>query len=357
MPTIHREPRFTYDELLDLVEGQLRVVELTAINAEIGGPGERLWLTEPGAGADVYRLWRKDRGRGRGTYWAVDKDRSWEALVWLREGLTDVLERLTRPGSATRYALEEGREERDLAVLTELETIWLSGVSPLGEAYGPRGADVAVNHFLLIPAQAELARATAVRSRVLREHFGTGPQAAQRVASEMGWEPAKAHKTLAAWDEYRRWVREGAAHARATVPVHRPAGDTGLPDVLAATLMTAACGGETIVPGRPSPIALPDALACWYVFSRDLGACVAVADEATYAPGADPGEYMHLVPVAMVLDIGWTVRDGLIVSLLPHNGFGVSYDEEAILAGGGRPVESWGKADTANSPDGPTGEL
>ncbi|MFF9160989.1 hypothetical protein ACF081_12105 [Streptomyces longwoodensis] len=220
MPTIHREPRFTYDDLVDLVEGQLRVVELTAVNAEIGGPGERLWLSEPGTGADVYRLWR--------------------------------------------------------------------------------------------------------------------------VAATMGWEPAKAHKTLSAWDDYRRWVREGAAHARATVPVHRPAGDTGLPDVLAAMLMTVACGSEPIVPDRPSPVALPDELAPWYVFSQYLGASVAVADEATYAPDADPRDYMHLVPVAMVLDLGRTVRDGLIVSLLPHNGFGVAYDEEAIRAGGGTPLGSAG---------------
>ncbi|MFJ4153113.1 hypothetical protein ACIP10_36945 [Streptomyces galbus] len=36
MPTIHREPRFTYDDLVDLVEGQIWVVELPAIDAEIG---------------------------------------------------------------------------------------------------------------------------------------------------------------------------------------------------------------------------------------------------------------------------------------------------------------------------------
>ncbi|MFE7857908.1 hypothetical protein [Streptomyces sp. NPDC057403] len=183
-------------------------------------------------------------------------------------------------------------------MLSELETVWLSGLSPLSTLHGPRGADVEVNHFLLIPAQAELARATAVRSRMLREHFGTGPEAAQRVATALGWEPAKAHKTLAAWDDYRRWVRQGAAHARATVTVHRPTGDTGLPDLMAATLMTAACEGETIVPGQPSPIAVPDELACWYAFSRDLGACVAVADEATFTPGANPQDYMHLAPVA-----------------------------------------------------------
>jgi hypothetical protein len=353
MPTIHREPRFAYDDLVDLVEGQLRVVELTAINGEIGGPGERLWLTEPAHGADVYRLWRK--GRGSRMYWAVDRDRPWEALVWLREALADVLERLTRPGSATQYALEAGREERDLAVLTELETIWLSGLSPLSQLHGPRGADVELNHFLLIPAQAELARASAVRSRMLQEQFGTGPEAAERVASEMGWEPAKAHRTLAAWDDYRRWVREGAAHARDTVPVQRPTGDTGLPDLLAATLMTAACEGETIVPGRPSPLPLPDELACWYVFSRDLGACIAVAVEDVYTPGAEPGQYMHLAPASMVLEAGWTLRDGLIVSPLPHNGFGIEYDEEAILAGGGRIPADGRETGTVSLDDGSAG--
>lgn len=322
--------------MVDLVEGQFRVVELTAVNAEIGGPGERLWLTEPTPGADVYRLWRK--GEGSRTYWAVDRDHPWEALVWLREALADVLECLTRPGSATQYALEEGREERDLAVLSELETIWLSGLSPLSRLHGPRGADVELNHFLLIPAQAELARASAVRSRMLQQQFGTGPEAAERLASAMGWEPPKAHKTLAAWDDYRRWVREGAAHARATVPVQRPAGDPGLTDPLAATLMTAACGSETIIPGQPSTLPLPDELACWYVFSQDLGACIAVAVESAYTPGAIPEQYMHLAPAAMVLEAGWAVREGLIVSPLPHNGFGVEYDEEAILAGGGRPA-------------------
>ncbi|WP_328912288.1 MULTISPECIES: hypothetical protein [unclassified Streptomyces] len=339
MPTIHREPRFVYEDLLDLVEGQLRVVELTAINAEIGGPDERLWMTEPGLmSPGVYRLWRK--GKGRRTYWAVDRDDPWEAMSWLRAGLSGVLDRLTRPGSADAYALEPGREERDLAVLSELDAVWLSGLSPWGRAFGPRAAERALNHELLIPARAELARAGALRSRMLREHFGTGPDAAERAASELGWDMAEARKALAAYDDYRLWVREGAAHARATIPVHRPPGDTGLPDVLAATLMTEACRGEKIVADRPSPVPLPEELARWYVFVKTLGACVAVAVEDVYAPGGSPADYMYVVPVAMVLRAGWTVRDGVVVTPVPYDGCTecVEYDEEAILAGGGEPL-------------------
>ncbi|WP_159041090.1 hypothetical protein [Streptomyces sp. CFMR 7] len=139
MPTIHREPDFGYDDLVDLVEGQLRVVELTAVNAEIGGPGERLWMMEPGLGGDVYRLWRKSRGKGRGTYWAVDRDRPWEAVVWLREALSGVLGRLTRPGAAYAYALEPGREEQDLAVLDELEAVRAGRGGGTGPVPGARG--------------------------------------------------------------------------------------------------------------------------------------------------------------------------------------------------------------------------
>ncbi|MFF4255366.1 hypothetical protein ACFY1L_29585 [Streptomyces sp. NPDC001663] len=339
MPTIHREPRFQYDDLVDLVEGQLRVVELTAINSEIGGPGERLWMTEPGLGvSDVYRLWRK--GKGNHMYWAVDRDDPWDAMRWLREALADVLDRLTRPGSTKEYALEAGREERDLAVLAELEAVWLSGLSPLSEAFGPRAAELELNRELLIPARAELARATALRSRMLQEQFGTGPEGAERAASELGWELDKARKALAARDDYQRWVREGAAHARATIPVHRPPGETGLPDVLAATLMTAACQSERVVPGRPSPIPLPDELAPWYVFVENLGACVAIAVEDAYAPDAGPWDYMDVAPVAMVIEAGWTVRDGVIFSPVPYDGYYecIDYDEEAILAGGGSPV-------------------
>lgn len=205
MPTIYREPDYTYEDLVDLVEGQLRVVELTAVNAETGGPGERLWMSEPGAGAsEVYRLWRKGRGKGtdkapaRGGYWAVDQDHPWDVMPSLREALAGVLDRLTRPGSASEYALEPGREERDLAVLSELEAVWLSGLPPLAEMYGPRAVERHLNHELFIPIQAELARAGALRSRMLRERYGTGPDAAGRAATELGWDIGKARTALAA---------------------------------------------------------------------------------------------------------------------------------------------------------------
>jgi hypothetical protein len=337
MPTILRESDLPYDDLVHRVERQLRVVELTAINTEIGGPGERLWMSEPGLGlADVYRLWRKSEGGS--TQWAVDREYAWKAMTWLREALADVLDRLTRPGSAKQYALEPGREERDLAVLAELEAVWLLGLSPLREAFGFDAAEWKLRHDLFIPAQAELARAKALRSRMLQEEFGTGPDAAEHAASELGWEVSEAHKALAARDNYQRWVREGAAHARATIPVHRPPGDTGLPDVLAATLMTAACRYEDTVPGRPSPIPLPEELARWYVFLQTLGACVAVAVEDAYTPGGSPWDYMHVAPAAMVLQAGWTVRDGVIFSPVPYDGHSecIYYDEEAILAGGGQ---------------------
>ncbi|GGU97036.1 hypothetical protein FHX79_113544 [Streptomyces cavourensis] len=339
MPTIHREPDFGYDDLVDLVEGQLRVVELTAVNAEIGGPGERLWMMEPGLGGDVYRLWRKSRGKGRGTYWAVDRDRPWEAVVWLREALSGVLGRLTRPGAAYAYALEPGREEQDLAVLDELEAVRLAGVEELGRSLGPGAAVGALEREVVIPAQAELARAGALRSRLLREHFGTGPDAAERAAAELGWDVGKARKALAAHDDYRTWVREGAAHARTSVPVHRPSGDTGLPARLAATLMTAACREEEIVPGRPSPVPIPDELAPWYVYVRGLGACIAVAVEGVHTPDGNPWEYMTVAPVVMVMEAGWTVHEGVIVSPVPYD-LGsecVIFDEDAILAGGGDP--------------------
>lgn len=348
MPTIHREPRFLYEDLVDLVEGQLRVVELSAINAEIAGPGERLWMLEPGRGHGVYRLWRK--GKGNRTYWAVDRDDPWEAVLWMRTALSGVTERLTRPGSSTDYALDPGREERDLAVLAELEAVWLSGLPPV-DLLGVGAAEFLVNHKVVIPAQAELARANALRSRLLQEQFGTGPDAADRAASELGWEVEKARKALGAHDDYRRWVREGAAHARATVPVHRPPGDTGLSDLRAATLMTAACGSEDIVPGRPSPIPLPDELACWYVFLENLGACVAVAVEGLYAPEGDPSEYMHPVPVAMVLQAGWTVTEGVVVCSVPYDGqLGcVYYDDEAIRAGGGQLTDAADRQDAGDA--------
>ncbi|MDX2937818.1 hypothetical protein [Streptomyces ipomoeae] len=338
MPTVYRAPHYEYEDLVNLVEGH-RVVELTAMNAEIGGPGERLWMIEPGLGVpDVYRLRRNDEGED--TCWAVDREYTWDAMAWLREALADVLDRLTRPGSAKQYALEPGREERDLAVLAELEAVWLSGLSLLSEAFGFSAAEWKLRHELFIPAQAELARVKALRSRMLQEEFGTGPDAAEHAASELGWEVGEARKALGARDDYPRWVREGAAHARATIPVHRPPGDTGLPDVPAATLMTAACRYEDTVPGRPSPIPLPEELAPWYVFLRSLGACVAIEVEGVYPPGGSPWDYMHVAPVAMVLQAGWTVRDGVIVSPVPYDGHHecIYYDEEAILAGGGQPA-------------------
>ncbi|NEA17264.1 hypothetical protein [Streptomyces halstedii] len=348
MPTIYREPDYTYEDLVDLVEGQLRVVELTAVNAEIGGPGERLWMSEPGTGAsEVYRLWHKGGGKGkgkgtdkapaRGGYWAVDQDHPWDVMPSLREALAGVLDRLTRPGSASEYALEPGREERDLAVLTELETVWLSGLSPLAGLYGARAVERHLNHELFIPIQAELARAGALRSRMLRERYGTGPDAAGRAATELGWDIGKARTALAAGDEYRQWVRDGAARARDRIAVRRPPGETGLPDVLAATLMTAACAYEDVVPGRPSPVPLPDELARWYVFVQGLGACVAVAVEDAYTPDGSPRDYMRVAPVAMVVQAGWSVRDGVIFSPLPYAEYldDIEYDEEAVRASGG----------------------
>ncbi|XQE81094.1 hypothetical protein ACN24L_22165 [Streptomyces microflavus] len=341
MPTIHREPDFGYDDLVDLVEGQLRVVELPAVNAEIGGPGERLWMIEPGLGlTDVFRLWRK--GRGDRAYWAVDRDHPWDALVWLREALSGVLDRLTRPGSSYVYALEPGREERDLAVLAELEAVRLSGVEGLRQSLGLRAALKVLDRAVVIPAQAELARAGALRSRLLHEHYGARPDVAEWAAAELGWDADKARKVLAARGDYRTWVREGAAHARTTLQVHRPPGDTGLPAQLAATLMTAACQDEDLVPGRASPVPIPDGLAPWYVYIRGVGACVAVAVEDVYTPDGSPWEYMAVAPVAMVLEAGWTVCEGVIVSPVPYDThFGcVLFDEEAVLASGGEPLST-----------------
>ncbi|MEV7271620.1 hypothetical protein ACIQIG_22795 [Streptomyces bacillaris] len=110
----------------------------------------------------------------------MDQDRPGEAMVWLREALSGVLGRLTRPGTAYVYALEPGREEQDPAVLDELEAVRLAGVEELGRSLTPGAAVGALEREVVIPAQAELARAGALRSRLLREHFGTRPDAAER---------------------------------------------------------------------------------------------------------------------------------------------------------------------------------
>ncbi|WP_030576694.1 hypothetical protein [Streptomyces anulatus] len=320
--TLFREPDYPYEELVDLATGQYRdTEELSAITAAIARPGECLWLSEPAA--TVFHLRR--RGRGKRTFWALDQWDALEAEAWIRKKLSEtVLERLNRPGRCRTYALAPGIEEGDLDALEELDRIWLSGMRGKPEWWfqlagvdGPAGIDACIRDRMAV-VKAELARLKALRARHLEGSYGDGEDAVACTAAALGCDLREAREALAAGEKYRKWIRDGAAHARKTIPVHRPAAPTGLSDDRAAMLMTAACDGESVVPDRAHPQPLPPELAPWYVYTEELGHCIAVAVAGMYKPEGDPWQYMTVAPVSMVLRVEWTRQDLIIVAPVPY---------------------------------------
>lgn len=314
-----REPYYSYDELVEVVTLNYRVEDLPALEEAAGEPRERLWLIE--SAGEVYRVWLK--GRGLRARWTMDCEHALETEVRVNQKLIGtVLARLNNPEGSRDYALEPDRAEKDLAVLEELERVWLSGARnaafPLAVLPGMRANPLRAEELIcdrISRIEAELARAKALRVRNLTEAYGND---AKRVAVELGVELGEARDILAAREEYHSRVWTGAAYARNTIPVRKPAGPTGLPDDLATRLMTAACDTETVLADEAYPEPLPPDLAPWYVYIENLGHCIAVAVDGVYKPDGDPWEYMTVAPVRMVRDMGWKMQDGLVLAPVPY---------------------------------------
>ena len=311
-----REPYRSYEELVEFVTDNYRVEGLPALEAAACEPGERLWLGEETG--EVYRVCRK--GKGSRARWRVDFEHALVTESWVSRKLeSSVLARLQAPRHSREYALDPGLADKDLAVLEELERVWLAGGRHAG-FLEPR--DVPLRGEYLIGSrikdiEADLARAKALRARNLIETFGNDPG---YVAAELGIEPAVAREALAVREKYHAWIRAGAAASRQRFPVRKPEGPTGLPDDLATRLMTAACETETVLPGRPYPQPLPPDLAPWHVYIKELGHCIAVAVDGVYEPDGDPWEYMTVAPVRMILGYNdWTMRDGRVLAEVPYN--------------------------------------
>lgn len=76
-------------------------------------------------------------------------------------------------------------------------------------------------------------------------------------------------------------------------------------------------GDRTYDHTYPQP--LPADLASWYVYTEARGHCIALAAEDVYRPGGDPWRYTTPAPVKLVLKVGWTIQDSLIVSPVPFD--------------------------------------
>jgi hypothetical protein len=315
-----REPYYSYEELVEAA-ADFGAEELSALAVAIGpDPDERLWV-DRGTGGHVHRLRRKRR---RGTYWALDSEPALQTAQWISRKLAGtVLARLNRPGRSAEYAVEPGLADHDVAVWAELEQIWLAGWRWSVQRYVPDNriqADVLIDEEIrdrIRDIEAELSRFKALRARHLQESFRGG--APGFVSAALDCDEDEAQKVVAARDRYLEWVRSGAAHATDTIPVRRPSGPTGLPEVQAARLMTAACATETVIPDRSYPKPLPLELAPWHVYIEALGHCIAVAVDGVYKPDGDPWEYMTVAPVPMVLEAGWTIQDHVIISPVPYD--------------------------------------
>jgi hypothetical protein len=314
-----REPYFSYEELVEMVTDGYRVDDLPALEAAACDPGEQLWLAE--RGDEVYRVWR--RGKGDRARWRLDFEPALETEARLSRKLEgSVLARLRAAHSCREYALNPGLAEDDLEVLHELERVWLAGAR--NPRYLPPD-DKPLHALRLIQdriegLEGELARATALLGLVLTAGWGGDPEDDPGDDAAVSLvEAGQERDALADRVEYHKWVRSGGAASREKFPVRTPAGPTGLPDDVAARLMTAACETETVLPGRPYPRALPPGLAPWHVYIEGLGHSIAVAVEGVYEPGGDPWQYMTVAPVPMVLSGNWVMRDGLVLADVPYH--------------------------------------
>ncbi|SDW32646.1 hypothetical protein SAMN05421504_101270 [Amycolatopsis xylanica] len=306
MSILYREPELDYDEMVEHVTLNYRVEELPALQATAGKPGERLWFIEDIGTVYVIRR-ENDKSSG---FWQLEHQHPLDTVRWLTGRLEyTILTRLRRPHRSREYALDPELAERDLAVLDELERVWLSGTGP---------AQIPSLNIRIQEIEADLAQAKAMRARHLLTEFGDDPA---RVATELGVDHDTARDMLTVRDRYHAWIRRGTVKSREAFPVHTPTGATGLPDRLATRLMTAACGDEDVVPGKTYPRPLPAELAPWYVYIGTVGHCVAVAIDGIYQQDGDPWDYMAVVPVKTVLRAGWTMTDGVVVSPVPYEEF------------------------------------
>lgn len=175
------------------------------ITAHAGADYHSVWLDENDN--TVWHAW-SEPGED---LWTLDHEPAGEALAWITETLTLVLDSLASPEQAEDYQARPGREEEDLDALNELEAVRLA-------ALRTGSADPVVIDSMIrseMDAHREQIRLLArLRATNLQNAFGTERGAAAAAARALGVTPESARRSLSAADEFDARIRDAATQAR-----------------------------------------------------------------------------------------------------------------------------------------------
>lgn len=165
-----------YEDLADHMSATAPdAVALSKITAELGDEYHQVWLDGP----TVWHAWQEDPCRP-GSAWVLNRESALEALVWLREQLCLVMDRLADP--SLYEDIPADTVERDEDVLEELYDVELAAIPTTD----PRDVDLVIQKQIR-DARAEVARLAGLRVHHIVDRIG-GTQ-------ERGWQ-TRAARTL-----------------------------------------------------------------------------------------------------------------------------------------------------------------
>ncbi|MFF8619257.1 hypothetical protein [Streptomyces sp. NPDC015350] len=177
---------------------------LDEVTAHAGAEYHSIWLDE--TDGTVWHAWTEPGESG----WTLDREPAADAVGWITQTLTLVLDNLAAPEQAEDYERPD-REDEDLAALDELESVRLAELRALS-------TDPAVIDTMIRSRMDDLRLGISLLARMragnLQRSFGTERGAAADTARALKVSPEAARRALAAAADFDARVRAGAERAR-----------------------------------------------------------------------------------------------------------------------------------------------
>lgn len=178
---------------------------LDEITAHAGGDYHSIWLDN--SDHTVWHAWTEPEG----DEWTLDHEPAEEAVPWITEVLTLVLDAVAFPEQTEVYVVRSGREEDDLDALDELEAVRLAALQ--ARSADPATVDGMIRNQMDQHRQ-EIRLLARLRANALQHAFGTERGAAAAASRALGVTSESARRALTASDEFDARVRDGAMQAR-----------------------------------------------------------------------------------------------------------------------------------------------
>ncbi|WP_326763473.1 hypothetical protein OG978_01720 [Streptomyces sp. NBC_01591] len=185
---------------------------LNEITAHAGDDHHSVWLDE-----SDQAVWHARSEPGKDE-WTLDHKPAAEAVDWITETLTLVLDRVASPEQAEIYEIHPGLEEDDLDALDELESVRLTALQ--ARSTDPAVIDSMIRGQMDQPRE-EIRLLAWLRAGNLKQAFGT-ERGAAAAAGARNITPESARRSLAAAAEFDARVHDGAKQARLTAGGGQP---------------------------------------------------------------------------------------------------------------------------------------